>query len=195
MLPCNKNVKAGQANGTQAIVEKIVLKPNVTPQLIILHDNIEVSAVCASKVSHIVLHHCNDRVQPQVFFVEPKKYFFKAKIPKPRLLQIKGHEYEMLEMKGIQLPILINNATTGHKLQGSGVDSLFVHSWSYVTNWPYVMLSRVKTREGLFCRKPLSKDLRKYAVPDSLLKMLDKFQKRSPSYWSKEQYNELFDLD
>ena len=37
-------------------------------------------------------------------------------------------------MKATQLPIIVNNATTGHKLQGSGVDTLFVHNWSYVTN-------------------------------------------------------------
>jgi hypothetical protein len=65
-----------------------------------------------------------------------------------------------------QLQVLVNNATTGHKLQRSGIDSLFVHNWSYVTNWPYVMLSRVKTRAGLFCRKKLSRDLSKYAVPE-----------------------------
>ena len=192
MLPCNKNVKAGQANGTQAIVEKIVLKPSGTPQLIDLHNAVKIAGVHASDVSHLVLRHSNNRVQPQVFFVEPKKYVFKAKILKPRLLQTKGHEYEMLEMKGIQIPLLINNATTGHTLQGSGVDNLFVHNWSYVTNWPYVMLSRVKTRAGLFCRKALSKDLSKYAMPDSLSKMLEKFQQRSPSYWNEDQYDDLF---
>ena len=64
-------------------------------------------------------------------------------------------------MKAMQLPMVVNNATTGHKLQGSGVDCLFVHNWSYVTNWVYVVLSRVKTRAGLFCRKPISTDLRK----------------------------------
>jgi hypothetical protein len=191
MLPCNKNVKAGQANGTQAIVEKIVLKPGVTPKIIVMQ-NSQVSAVCASNVSHIILHHSNDRVQPQIFSIEPKKYTFKAKILKPRLLQVKGGEYEWLEMKGIQLPILINNATTGHKLQGSSVDNLFVHSWCYVTNWPYVMLSRVRTREGLFCQEKLLKKMSKYAVPDALLRMLEKFQKRAPSCWNEEQYDELF---
>ena len=40
-----------------------------------------------------------------------------------------------------------------HKLQGSGVNNLFVHNWSYVTNWVYIMLSRVKTQAGLFSRK------------------------------------------
>jgi hypothetical protein len=98
-------------------------------------------------------------------------------------------------MKATQLPVLINNATTGHKLQGSGVvDSLFVHNWSYVTNWVYAMLSRVKTRAGLFCRKELSKDLQKYAVPEALQSMLHCFRSRAPTYWSDEQYEDLFSI-
>jgi hypothetical protein len=87
----------------------------------------------------------------------------------------------------------VNNATTGHKLQGCGVDNLFVHSWSYVTNWVYVMLSRVKTLDGLFLRHPLSMDLRKYAMSSELRDMIDGFRVNySPSYWSDEQYEQMF---
>ena len=75
-------------------------------------------------------------------------------------------------MKAVQVPVIINNATTGHKLQGSGVDSLFVHSWSYVTNWVYIMLSHVKMCLGLFARQKLSKNLSKYAVPEALQMMI-----------------------
>jgi hypothetical protein len=89
---------------------------------------------------------------------------FKSKLPKPITLQEKEGDCDLIKMKAAQLPVLVNNATTGHKLQGSGIDSLFVHNWSYVTNWPYVMLSRVKTRAGLFCKKKLSRDLSKYAL-------------------------------
>jgi hypothetical protein len=32
------------------------------------------------------------------------------------------------------LPVVSNNATTGHKLQGSSVDSIFVHNWIYEKN-------------------------------------------------------------
>ena len=99
-------------------------------------------------------------------------------------------------MKATQLPLLVNNATTGHKLQGSSVDNIFVHNWSYVTNWVYVMLSRVKTRVGLFCRNKLSKDLKKYAVPEGLRRMLDRFRSRcAPTYWTEEQYDELFETE
>jgi hypothetical protein len=42
-------------------------------------------------------------------------------------------------MKGVQLPVVSNNATTGHKLQGSSVHSIFVHAWIYEKNWAYVV--------------------------------------------------------
>jgi hypothetical protein len=113
---------------------------------------------------------------------------------KPRAWQIGGNDRRIVEMKARQLPVVINNATTGHKLQGSSVDSLFVHSWSYVTNWVYVILSRVRTLNGLYCRKPLSTDLRKYAVPELLVKMMQEFSNRLPTYWSEDNYNDIVDL-
>ena len=101
---------------------------------------------------------------------------------------------ECLQIKAKQLPLLINNATTGHKLQGSGVDTLFVHSWSNVTNWIYVILSRVRTRAGLFCRKKLGKDLQQFSVPEGLRRMLENFERLRPTNWSEEQYKELFGI-
>jgi hypothetical protein len=114
---------------------------------------------------------------PSTFSLKPKQHSsFKAKVLKPQVLQIKGDEHEVLQMKAYQLSVLINNITTGHKLQGSGVDSLFVHNWwSYVQNWVHVMLSCVKTHAGLFCRKALSKDLTKHVVPEALQRMLHQF--------------------
>jgi len=193
MLPGNSDVTKGEANGTQAIFEKVVLKAGEEAQHVLLDGTIPVLAVLASQVSYIVLHHSNDRIRPATFSFKPKQHTFKAKILKPRELQVKGDDREVLQMQATQLPILINNATTGHKLQGSSVDSLFVHNWSYVTNWVYVMLSRVRTRAGLFCRKPLSKDLTKYAVPVALKTMLQDFRSMAPTYWSDEEYEELFE--
>jgi hypothetical protein len=191
MLPSNTDVTNGQANGTQATLETVVLKPDEQPHYVLLDGTVPVAAVLASQVSYVVLRHSNDRIRPATFSIKPKEHTFKAKILKPRILQVKGNERELLGMKATQVPVLVNNATTGHKLQGSGVDSLFVHNWSYVTNWVYVMLSRVKTRAGLFCRKTLSKDLSRYAVPQALKKMLEHFRTKVPTSWSDEEYNEL----
>jgi hypothetical protein len=51
-----------------------------------------------------------------------------------------------------RFPLLINHATTGHKLQGQTKPSLYISEWHYGANWPYVVLSRVKTLKGLFLR-------------------------------------------
>jgi hypothetical protein len=89
MLPCNKNVEQVQANGTQVTLKKVVLKAGVTPQVVYIGENIPYKAVCASKVAHIVVKHCNDRVQLREFSLQPKKYTFNGKLPKPITLQEK----------------------------------------------------------------------------------------------------------
>ena len=192
MLPTNSDVRQGKANGSQATFQKLVMKPNTTVHTVLLSNEVPVKAVFASDVDCIVLKHSNKRVSPQLFHLKPQKYTFKVKILKPASLQTKGNERELIRMKAVQLPVIVNNATTGHKLQGSGVDSVFVHSWSYTTNWAYVMLSRVKTKKGLYMRKPISKDLRLYAVPPALVRMLDRFRQYSPTFWNEEEYNTLF---
>jgi hypothetical protein len=56
--------------------------------------NIPVKAVRASEVAHIVVKHCNNRVQPWEFYLQPKKYTFKGKLPKPITLQEKEGDCE-----------------------------------------------------------------------------------------------------
>jgi hypothetical protein len=193
MLPSNIDVKGGQANGTQAIVEGIAMKPGEIAQHLKLKFGGTVNAVKASQVDYILLRHLNDRISPALFSVKAKEYTFRAKMPKPQLLRTKTMEKEIIQMKALQFPVLVNNATTGHKLQGSGVNKLFVHSWSYVTNWVYVMLSRVKTLQGLYLRLPLSFDLTKYAMSERLRQMMHELKtNHSPTYWTDEEYDELF---
>ena len=68
-----------------------------------------------------------------------------------------------------QIPINMNGATTGHKLQGMSVDKLLVVLWSFMENWIYVVLSRVRTLKGLYLLKPLPKNsLEKFVVPPEL---------------------------
>lgn len=60
-----------------------------------------------------------------------------------------------------QFPVNLNDATTGHKLQGISKDELIVQSWSYRTSgWPYTVVSRVRKFLGLYLNEKL--DYRKY---------------------------------
>ena len=121
--------------------------------------------------------------------MEPRKYNIKAKLPKAESLRVNEKDKDVIKMKISQLPVVSNDATTGHKLQGRGVDQLFVHNWSYVTNWPYVMLSRVKTMAGLLCRSKLSTDLRKYAMPVKLHNLIQRLKRKKPTLFTEEDYS------
>ena len=60
-----------------------------------------------------------------------------------------------------QLPIILNDATTGHKLQGMSKDQVIVQSWDYRNEgWIYTVLSRVRKLLGLYTCERL--DYRKY---------------------------------
>ena len=158
----------------------------------VLDNGCTVHAVTASQVDHIELEHCNIRIQPNIFTVKLKEYRRNVKILLPSE-QSSQHERETFQMKFQQFPLTVNNATTGHKLQGSGVDELFIHEWRYnVKNYPYVVLSRVTTLEGLFLRNKLSPDLTKYAMPDNLSSFLQRVRlKHTLSPWATTQYEDV----
>ena len=68
-----------------------------------------------------------------------------------------------------QFGVLVNNATTGHKLQGMSKDNIIIVDWFYsVKNWVYVVLSRVRTLSGLHLFKELN--IEKYFKEDKKLK-------------------------
>ena len=43
----------------------------------------------------------------------------------------------------VHFPVVLNHATTGHKLQGKSLDALVIAQWSRTKNWAYVVISRV----------------------------------------------------
>jgi hypothetical protein len=84
-----------------------------------------------------------------------------------------------IDLKVNVFPVLVNHATTGHKLQGKTKENLIVSSWQYSVNWPYVALSRVRTHKGLFLREPLNR-MKDYKYDDRLRRMMDKMRKKAP---------------
>ena len=53
----------------------------------------------------------------------------------------------------------MNHATTSHKLQGKTVALLVIAQWSKVKNWAYVVISRVRTLDGLFLTSPIPEEI------------------------------------
>ena len=93
----------------------------------------------------------------------PESYSFSAKMPIPMKIKkdISSLRKTKQEVKitGFQLPVVSNNATTGWKLQGASVKSLFIKQWNNSDEkWIYVMLSRVRGRKGLFLESKIDEN-------------------------------------
>ena len=142
ILVFNNNVRHGEANRTTVTLISVCLKPNIVPIQIII-SKLPVKAVYALQVISIVLKHNNPKIIPNMFQLEPIEFCITTRILKPKLLQMKEDDHEMVKMKATQLPVISNQATTGHKLQGASINQLFVNNWNYTTNWPYVVLSQL----------------------------------------------------
>ena len=184
MLTENIDVPNGLANGTRAIVDKIILKENSQYINVCIGNNIFFNGIYASKVEKISLIHINQNVQERIFTIECKANTIIAKIPIPKniLLNPIKMKQEKFSCQITQFPIIVNIATTGHKLQGTGVNKLFVQNWQYKRNWPYVVMSRVKTLEGLFLSLPLKQIEKKdYTLHHDYVTFIDYFRHLSPT--------------
>ena len=168
MLTQNSDVANGEANGSRVFTKSIEIKAGETFFDLLLDNGTTICAIFASQVESITVEHENQDITPRQFEVLPQRFSFTCK------MNI-GEEDRFISMKGLQFPVISNTCTTGHKLQGCTVDSILANDWFYGANWAYVVLSRVKTMAGLYLRKRLSRDLRKYAKPEEMKRMLQVF--------------------
>ena len=91
-------------------------------------------------------------------------------------------------MKIKHFPVLLNHATTGHKLQGKSLNSLVIGQWSKVKNWVYVVLSRVREIKGLFFLSKIPDDL-DFQPDDEYKGLMDRL--RSSLLATKDDINDL----
>ena len=121
MMTSNDDVGNGQANGTQATAQKLFLKAGEHAQeigIVVRGKLVFVQAVFASQVDHLLLRHNNKKVLPAQFKIKHKKISFTAQIPMPPDLCGGTDGKRRFKLKGMQLLLVSNAATTGHKLQG-----------------------------------------------------------------------------
>jgi hypothetical protein len=147
MLTDNTDVTSQKANGTVGYLQSVKFKPGYDESdiAIINIDGYWVRAVYTSKVAALVCKHENGH---NTFEVEARDVNCVAEYPM-ELLPGKVTVRDV-NLKVNVFPVLVNHATTGHKLQGKTKQNLIVSSWSYSRNWPYVAISRVRTHLGLF---------------------------------------------
>ena len=101
-----------------------------------------------------------------------KKRYFIVK-PVSTLCSIRLKEWNNMSLEKIKityLPLNSSISTTGHKLQGQSLEHLVVNSWAYKCPlWVYVVLSQVKTLNGLILNQKLD-EIRSYAANNELIR-------------------------
>ena len=150
----NKDVKNGVANGTTATFRRVKLKKGVKLEAI-RYDGHWVWAVDIDNVQDIELEWA-DSLYKGTFRVKPQSKTFRCKFT----IREDGKNVTLRpSIKFNHFPVILNHATTGHKLQGKTVKTLVVAEWSAVRNWIYVVLSRVTTLDGLYLTHKLPRDI------------------------------------
>lgn len=115
---------------------------------------------------------------------------------KPHALSPRKEDYACLVT---QLPLNLNDATTGHKLQGMSKDIVIITSWPnfgdnpIFKNWEYTVLSRARSLEGLFLFQPI--DMNKSFQPSQELKDYFKRAKRLQNRVLKKRKQALEELN
>ena len=156
MATQNSNVGAGIANGTCATFERAVFKPGATATPVQLYGK-WVYAIDIADVDHLVLRWTDSKFRG-CFKLHPKDSMFDVRFPVWDTTGRMQREVQRIHLHYI--PMLINYATTGHKLQGKSLDTLVIGQWTAMENWAYVVLSRVRTLDGLFLLEPIPRNIR-----------------------------------
>jgi hypothetical protein len=157
-LMCNRNkaVDLGIANGTTALFKKVHLMSNAELVPIQVH-GYWVYSVDMKDVDCLEME----------FYDMEKKGRLKlcpltrtVRVPYPALVLGK----RTVMTTGVKLycmPILLNYATTGHKVQGKSMDEVIIVEWSTqnAKRWAYVVISRARTLNGVFFLEPIPEDI------------------------------------
>ena len=173
----NDDVRNGIANGTTSTLEKVVIKPGIQPRPMKLH-GYWIYSVDAKDVDHVLMKWHESRFQGR-FILKPNSGAFITKFP---IVEDGCKMKVKTSITYFQLPLLVNHATTGHKLQGKSMDTLIVAEWSKTKNWAYVVLSRVRSLAGLYLLNPIPADIN--FTPDyCYLEMMKRLEpkRRSPN--------------
>ena len=182
MVNTNKYLKEKNiGNGSQCKCKQVKLKPGARP-VWKNWDKHKVYTVSIQDVEYVDFYHYPKppKGASKTFRLKPERVG--ATIDFPLSSHNKGLRIKLGKLKVTQVPVNCNIATTGHKLQGMSKDTLIVNSWGYgFENWVYVVLSRVRTRSGLFlnCKLDLKK---KFKVPEKLLKFEERMKEKERQY-------------
>ena len=181
MCMTNDDLDKGRGNGTLCKCVAVKLKKNGLERRWKNWDGKKVWTVSISDVQWVEFEHypapAPNCQKARTFKLTPQKFAATIKFPLTKELTV-----TLGNANVTQIPVNSNIATTGHKLQGMSKDIIIVKSWNYkCANWVYVVLSRVRTRKGLYLLQPLDLE-RSFNVPQKLIRFEQRLkeQKEKP---------------
>ena len=168
--------KNGEANGTLCHLVNVYLHKETTEDDFELMniDGLWVRMIDASSVDYLL---CQFADTEQTFKVYAQTNL--CRIDMPIELTPGEKKRHTISINMNRFPVLPNNCTTGHKLQGQTKESLFISAWFYGKNWPYVVLSRVKQLSGLFLRTGIDPN-HDFSLDARLVRMLTHLRRKQP---------------
>ena len=173
MATDNVDVARKKANGTAAWLDKVVPKEGITDDDL---DLICIDGRCVRSVTVDKAEALRLRLENGDFIAaEAKTESIRIDFPF-ELIPGKVKRWRK-SAKLTAFPVLVNHATTGHKLQGLSKDSLFVHAWSHTKNWPCAILLRVRSLKGSFLGQKLD-GTKDFANDSRMTRMLNRFRGR-----------------
>jgi hypothetical protein len=172
MINENGDVENGIANGTTCVFKKAKLKSGSQLHPIQMH-GYWINSVSVEDVEYLELQWQDSSRFVGTFRIVPKRKKYYVSFP----LFLDGHKMHehKLPIHLTQFPVVINHATTGHKLQGKSMDALVIAEWTETKNWPYVTISRVRTLDGLYFMKPIPKNI-SFKPPEEYLAMMERLR-------------------
>ena len=179
MMNENIDVGHGMANGTTCIFKKAQLKPGAKLHPVKMH-GYWVNAVNVEDVEYLLLQWQDSSRFVGTFRVaNPSKGVFEVKYP----FMVAGvRNVDCFNIRLTQFPVVINHATTGHKLQGKSMEALAIAEWSPAKNWAYVAISRVRTLKGLYLFEEIPDKVDFRPAPNYIEMMTELRQDKSPPH-------------
>ena len=159
----NIDVKNCIANGAMGKFKGVIFEDNISVEDLdkIIIDGYYVSCADASMIKAIVVEMIDGNIKkddPKIVHLVSQKVHAQVHYPVCWDGPISKHTNRVWrKIKFEQFPIIVANARTVHKLQGRSINNLVISTWNYTGNWVYVVLSRCRSLNGIFLRKPLRK--------------------------------------
>jgi len=199
MINQNLDVDRCEANGAYCTFVGMQLKPGVTINDLetVQIDGFFLRCAAVTQIQHLVLKNEDAPKDAngncRLVLLQPRQETCSVKYPIPLFGPPTKHTPRLSQgMSLLQFPIIISNAVTVHKLQGRTIKNLLVSCCNYADNWMYVVLSRVKTRGGLFLRKPIDGNKLR-GMSAMLLEFLDHFRTtKSPQKANEDEYRRQY---